>query len=42
MIEIINSSKVMIVFIDYLVTTSIIKQIKLFTLFTDKLNLKLI
>ena len=42
MIETVDSSKAIIVFTDYSVMTSIIKQIKLFTSFTDKLNLRLI
>ena len=42
MIEAVDSNKVIIIFIDYLVITSIIKQIKLFTSFTDKLNVRLI
>ena len=42
MIKIVNSDKAIIIFTDYSVTTSIIKQIKLFTSFTDKLNLRLI
>ena len=42
MIETVNNDKATIVFTDYSVTTSIIKQIKLFTLSTDKLNLRLI
>ena len=42
MIKTVNSNKVMIIFTDHLIMTFIIKQIKLFTSFTDKLNLRLI
>ena len=42
MIKTVDSDKVMIIFTDYSITTSIIKQIKLFTSSIDKLNLRLI
>ena len=42
MIKIINNDKVIIIFTDYSVTTSIVKQIKLFTSSINKLNLRLI